>query len=42
MKVITPKKLTKEQKYLIEKLNDTLLEIPELKTFEKFVKKNKE
>lgn len=39
-KVAIPKKLTKEQKSLIEKLNNTDLETPETKDFKKFVDKN--
>jgi len=40
MKVITPKKLSKEQKKLFEKLNETNLEDSEIKQFEKFVEQN--
>lgn len=39
-KVYTPKKLSREQKNLIEKLNDTNLETPEIKEFNRFVKNN--
>ncbi len=39
-KVYTPKKLTKDQKILIEKLQDTPLETDEIKDFTKFTKKN--
>ncbi len=40
MKVITPKKLSREQKQLIEKLANTDLSDSEIKTFDKFVSKN--
>lgn len=39
-KVYTPKKLSREQKSLIEKLNKTDLETSEIKDFLKFTKKN--
>ena len=39
-KVHVPKKLSKEQKTLIEKLSETNLETDEIKTFNKFVSKN--
>ena len=39
-KVYTPKKLSREQKSLIEKLNKTDLDTEEIIDFEKFVKKN--
>ena len=39
-KVYTPKKLSREQKSLIEKLNNTDLDTEEIIDFEKFVKKN--
>jgi len=39
-KVYTPKKLSREQKTLIENLSKTNLETPEIKDFDKFVKKN--
>lgn len=39
-KVYTPKKLSKEQKNIIEKLSETSLETEELKEFNKFVSKN--
>ena len=39
-KVYTPKHLTREQKQLIEKLNDTDLETDEIKKFKKFTKEN--
>ena len=39
-KVYTPKKLTRDQKILIEKLQDTPLETDEIKDFTKFTKKN--
>ena len=39
-KVYTPKKLSREQKTLIDKLSKTDLNTPEIKDFEKFVKKN--
>lgn len=39
-KVYTPKKLSREQKTLIDKLSNTNLETPEIKDFDKFVKKN--
>lgn len=40
MKVITPKKLSREQKQLIEKLSNTDLSDNEIKSFDKFVSKN--
>lgn len=40
-KVYTPKKLSREQKSLIEKLNKTDLDTSEINEFNKFVKKNK-
>ncbi len=39
-KVYTPKKLSREQKNLIEKLSATSLETDEIKEFDKFVRKN--
>ena len=39
-KVYTPNRLTREQKILIEKLNNTSLETDEIKRFDKFTKKN--
>ena len=39
-KVYVPKKLSKEQKTLIEKLSETNLETDETKSFDKFVSKN--
>ena len=39
-KVYTPKKLSREQKSLIEKLNKTDLSSDEIKKFDKFTKKN--
>ena len=39
-KVYTPKKLSREQKNLIEKLEKTNLETDEIKEFNKFVSKN--
>ena len=39
-KVYTPKKLSREQKNLIEKLSTTSLETDEIKEFDKFVRKN--
>ena len=39
-KVYTPKKLSREQKSLIEKLNKTDLETDEIIEFEEFTKKN--
>ena len=39
-KVYSPKKLTREQKALIERLDDTPLETDEIKEFNKFTKKN--
>ena len=39
-KVYTPKKLSREQKNLIEKLNNTDLETDEIIKFNKFTKKN--
>ena len=39
-KVYTPKKLSREQKNLIEKLEKTNLETEEIKEFNKFVSKN--
>ena len=39
-KVYTPKKLSREQKSLIEKLNKTDLDTEEIIDFEKFIKKN--
>lgn len=39
-KVYTPKKLSREQKTLIEKLSKTDLDTSEIKDFDKFVKKN--
>lgn len=41
MKVITPKKLNKDQKKLLEKLNETKLTDSEIDKFDKFTKKNK-
>ena len=40
-KVYTPKKLSREQKQLIEKLADTDLDTEEIKKFNKFTKENK-
>lgn len=40
LKVITPKKLSKDQKKLIESLNKTDLEDPIIEKFDKFTKKN--
>lgn len=40
MKVITPKKLSRDQKKLIDELNKTLLEDKELSRFNEFTKKN--
>ena len=40
LKVITPKKLTREQKKLIEKLSNTDLYDNEIKNFDKFTKEN--
>lgn len=40
-KVYTPKKLSREQKNLIEKLEKTNLETEEINDFEKFISKNK-
>lgn len=40
MKVITPKKLSRDQKKLIDELNKTLLEDKELSRFNDFTKKN--
>lgn len=40
IKVITPKKLTKEQKALFEELNRTKFDDPVISKFEKFVQKN--
>ena len=39
-KVYMPNKLTKEQKYLIERLDDTPLETEEIKDFNKFTREN--
>ena len=39
-KVYTPKKLSREQKNLIEKLEKTNLETEEIKDFNKFVSEN--
>ena len=39
-KVYTPNKLSREQKLLIDKLNDTELKTEEIKRFEKFTSKN--
>ncbi len=39
-KVYTPKKLSREQKSLIEKLSNTELTTKEIKTFDKYVKEN--
>ena len=39
-KVYTPTKLSREQKSLIEKLDDTNLETDEIKEFAKFVRNN--
>ena len=39
-KVYTPKKLSREQKQLIEKLANTELETDEIKKFNKFTKEN--
>ena len=41
LKIVTPKKLTKEQKRLLEELNNTdLTDDNDIKNFERFVKKN--
>ena len=41
LKIVTPKKLTKEQKLLLEELNNTdLTDDNDIKNFERFVKKN--
>ena len=40
LKVITPKKLSKEQKKLLEELNKTNLNSDEINKFNKFVDKN--
>ena len=40
LKVVTPKKLSKEQKQLIEMLADTDLSDKELEKFTRFVKEN--
>ena len=40
MKVITPKKLSREQKKLIESLNDTKLDDSVITKFNKFTEKN--
>ena len=40
MKVLTPKKLSKEQKQLLEKLNESNLKDSEIDKFEKFTKNN--
>ena len=40
MKIVTPKKLSREQKQLFEKLSKTDLEDVEITKFQKFVKKN--
>lgn len=40
IKLVTPKKLSREQKQLFEKLKDTNLEDSEIAKFNKFVKKN--
>lgn len=40
MKVVTPKKLSREQKQLFEKLSQTKLEDSEISKFDKFVMKN--
>lgn len=42
MKIITPKKLTREQKQLFEKLSATKLEDSEISKFDKFVSKNEQ
>lgn len=39
-KVVTPKKLSREQKDLVERLRDTDMSTKEIKDFEKFVKNN--
>ena len=39
-RVYTPKKLTREQKALIEKLKDTDMTTREINDFDKFVEKN--
>ncbi len=42
LKIVTPKKLTKEQKRLLEELNNTdLTDDNDIKNFDKFVKRNK-
>ena len=41
-RVYTPKKLSREQKSLIDKLSDTNLETDEIKKFNKFTKENDE
>lgn len=40
MKIATPKKLSREQKQLFEKLSKTDLEDTEISKFQKFVKQN--
>ena len=40
LKVITPKKLSKEQKRLIEMLDDTDLSDKEIDKFDRFVREN--
>ena len=39
-KVYTPKRLSREQKALIDKLQKTDLDTPEIKEFNKFVREN--
>ena len=39
-RVYTPKKLSREQKSLIDKLSDTNLDTDEIKKFNKFTKEN--
>ena len=42
LKIVTPKKLSKEQKKLLEELNKTNLEDDnDIKTFKKYIEKNK-
>ncbi len=40
MKIVTPKKLSREQKHLFEKLEETKLEDPEITKFNRFTEKN--
>ena len=40
LEVKNPKKLSKEQKKLLEQLNETMLDSPESIEFDKFVKSN--